>query len=148
MTSPDAVSNGAASANGENGNHAREEKDDLPTRITDSPTRMSEFSDDDDDDDGRHAVRHGKQPAEDGAESGSEGRDEDGDESTTDEDEDEEYDEDDDDDEPSVKYELILGAVPDLLKKDSASALAMSNKLLVTPIYLLDFDPAEDKLHL
>ena len=41
--------------------------------------------------------------------------------------------EEDDDEEPSLKYERITGAVPDLLKKDSASALAVSNKLLVIP---------------
>jgi vacuolar protein sorting-associated protein 41 len=39
--------------------------------------------------------------------------------------------EEEDDEEPSLKYERIAGAVPDLLKKDSASALAVSNKLLV-----------------
>ena len=43
----------------------------------------------------------------------------------------EEEEEDEDDEEPSLKYERITGAVPDLLKKDSASALAVSNKLLV-----------------
>ncbi|KAF8165888.1 vacuolar assembling protein VPS41 [Crassisporium funariophilum] len=42
----------------------------------------------------------------------------------------EEEDDEDDDEEPSLKYERITGAVPDLLKKDSASALAVSNKLL------------------
>ena len=36
-----------------------------------------------------------------------------------------------DDEEPSLKYERIAGAVPDLLKKDSASALTVSNKLMV-----------------
>jgi hypothetical protein len=47
------------------------------------------------------------------------------------EEEGEESEEEEDDEEPSLKYERIAGAVPDLLKKDSASALAVSNKLLV-----------------
>ena len=38
---------------------------------------------------------------------------------------------DDDDEEPTLKYERVGGAVPDLLKKDTASALAVSSKLLV-----------------
>lgn len=51
------------------------------------------------------------------------------------EEEDEEDDEDDyedeEEDEPTLKYERMSGAINDLLKKDSASALAVSNKLLV-----------------
>jgi hypothetical protein len=42
-----------------------------------------------------------------------------------------EEDEEDDDDEPALKYERFSGAFQDLLKKDSASALAVSNKFLV-----------------
>ena len=45
--------------------------------------------------------------------------------------EEEESEEEEDDEEPSLKYERMTGAVPDILKKDSASALAVSNKLLV-----------------
>lgn len=45
--------------------------------------------------------------------------------------EEEEEEEEEDDEEPSLKYERITGAVPDLLKKDSASTLTVSNKLLV-----------------
>jgi hypothetical protein len=53
-------------------------------------------------------------------------------EEAEDEDEDEEEDEDDDDDEePALKYERIGGSLPDLLKKDSASALCISKSLLV-----------------
>jgi hypothetical protein len=54
-----------------------------------------------------------------------------------DDDDDEEEEEGDDDyedeeeDEPTLKYERMSGAINDLLKKDSASALAVSNKLLV-----------------
>jgi len=40
--------------------------------------------------------------------------------------EDEEEDEVEEDEEPALKYERIGGSVPDLLKKDSASALAIS----------------------
>ena len=47
------------------------------------------------------------------------------------EEEEESEEEEEDDEEPSLKYERISGAVPDLLKKDSASALAVSNRLLV-----------------
>lgn len=53
--------------------------------------------------------------------------DEDDDESGDEEDEDE----DEDDEEPALKYERIGGSLQDLLKKDSASALAIANKTLV-----------------
>ena len=53
-----------------------------------------------------------------------------------DEDEDEEDDDDDDDDEPALKYERFGGAFQDLLKKDSASALAVSNKFLVDHVVI------------
>jgi hypothetical protein len=51
-------------------------------------------------------------------------------EQTEDEEEGEEEGEE-DDDEPALKYERIGGFLPDLFKKDSASALAIRNKLLV-----------------
>ena len=42
------------------------------------------------------------------------------------------YEEDDeDDDEPALKYERLAGSVPDLLLKDSASSLAVTDKLIV-----------------
>src|SRR5882757_9814497 len=44
-----------------------------------------------------------------------------------------------DDEEPSLKYERITGAVPDVLEKDSASALAVSNKLLVISSIIIFF---------
>ncbi|KAJ6522772.1 hypothetical protein DFH09DRAFT_1191159 [Mycena vulgaris] len=47
-----------------------------------------------------------------------------------DDDEEEEDADDDDDDEPALKYERIGGSLPDLLKKDSASALCISKSLL------------------
>jgi hypothetical protein len=43
----------------------------------------------------------------------------------------EEEDEDEEEEEPSLKYERIAGAIPDLLKKDAASALAIVNKKMV-----------------
>ncbi|KAG9317886.1 vacuolar protein sorting-associated protein 41 [Chiua virens] len=59
-----------------------------------------------------------------GGEEGDEGNEEDGDGDDDDEEEEEE------DEEPSLKYERMGGAVNDLLKKDSASALAVSGKYL------------------
>jgi hypothetical protein len=38
----------------------------------------------------------------------------------------------DEDEEPFLKYEKIGGALPDLLQKDSASALAVSNGFIVS----------------
>ena len=60
--------------------------------------------------------------------------DEDGDEDeeTNESDDEDEDEEDDEDDEPALKYERLGGAFQDLFKKDSASALAISCKLLVT----------------
>ena len=49
---------------------------------------------------------------------------------------DEDYD-DDDDDEPALKYERLVGSVPDLLLKDSASSLAVTDKLIVRTLHLL-----------
>lgn len=52
--------------------------------------------------------------------------------SEEDDDEDEDDEEDEEDDEPVLKYSRIEGSVPEILKKDSASALAVSgNRLLV-----------------
>ncbi|KAJ8487764.1 hypothetical protein ONZ45_g14207 [Pleurotus djamor] len=53
-----------------------------------------------------------------------------------DDEDDDEYDEDDDDDddeeeeEPSLKYERIGGSIPDLFRKDSASGVAIANKVM------------------
>ena len=51
----------------------------------------------------------------------------------------EEYDEDEDEDdeEPALKYERLAGSVPDLLLKDSASSLAVTDKLVVRILRLL-----------
>lgn len=56
------------------------------------------------------------------------GKEEDDDEN---EEEDGDNDDDEEEEEPSLKYERMGGAVNDLLKKDSASALAVSSKCLV-----------------
>ena len=51
---------------------------------------------------------------------------------------DEDYDdEDEDDEEPALKYERLAGSVPDLLLKDSASSLAVTDKLIVRTPQLL-----------
>ncbi|KAF8237909.1 vacuolar assembling protein VPS41 [Tricholoma matsutake] len=44
--------------------------------------------------------------------------------------EEDEDEEDEDDEEPALKYERIGGSIPDLLKKDTASALSIANKLM------------------
>ena len=63
------------------------------------------------------------------------GEDEDEDEDEEEEEEGDDYDDDDEEEEePSLKYERMGGPVNDLLKKDSASALAVSNKCLVRPL--------------
>lgn len=51
----------------------------------------------------------------------------------------EDYDEEDDEDdeEPALKYERLAGSVPDLLLKDSASSLAVTDKLIVRTLQLL-----------
>ena len=62
------------------------------------------------------------------------GGEEEDEEENEEEDGDDEGVEDEEEEEPSLKYERMGGAVGDLLKKDSASALAVSNKCLVCPL--------------
>jgi WD40 repeat protein len=45
----------------------------------------------------------------------------------------------DEDEEPALKYERVSGAVPDLLKKDTVSAMAVSSKELVHFAALREF---------
>ncbi|KAF6748944.1 vacuolar protein sorting 41 [Ephemerocybe angulata] len=87
-------------------------------RFTDSPGGMDEHADDIEDDDGNE---------EDGSrdDDGSEKDSEDGESSDDSESDDEE------DDEPVLKYSRIEGSVPEILKKDSASAIAVSGNRLV-----------------
>jgi len=69
--------------------------------------------------------------AHDGEGEGSDGED-------FDSEDDEDYEEEDDEDEePALKYERLAGSVPDLLLKDSASSLAVTDKLIVRTLQLL-----------
>ncbi|CAA7259453.1 unnamed protein product [Cyclocybe aegerita] len=98
-----------------NGKH-----DEDPPRLTESPTQVMES-----DDEGEkpkpqeHTEVTSEEDESDEEESGRE--ESDGDYEEEDEEEDEE---------PSLKYERITGSIPDLFKKDSASALAISNSLM------------------
>jgi len=75
---------------------------------------------------------HESAGGEDEDESGEDDDDSEGEEEEEEEEEEDEGDyEDEEEDEPTLKYERMNGAVNDLFKKDSASALAVSNKLLV-----------------
>ncbi|KAG6901193.1 hypothetical protein C0995_015507 [Termitomyces sp. Mi166 len=70
----------------------------------------------------------GSEDEEDGEDDNDE--EEDQEEAEEEEEDDDDDDDDDDDEEPALKYERISGAVPDLLKKDSASTLVVVNKLM------------------
>jgi len=126
MTSPDTPSSGTFAV-GANGKHncvsEKDAGDDdiAPPHVAESPTQMTEDTVVDDE---GHVHQDGKQRANSTERAGSNSSEED-------EEEDEEDEEEEDDEEPSLKYQRITGAVPDLLRKDSASALAVSNKLLV-----------------
>ena len=102
--------------------------------ITASPDQMTEVDGDEGEVRGAgngHADVGGAQDEgdSDGEGDGSEGSDEE-DEETDEEEEDDE----DDDEEPALKYERFGGIVPQLLQKDSASALAYSNQRLVSAL--------------
>jgi vacuolar protein sorting-associated protein 41 len=59
-------------------------------------------------------------------------------EESDEEDEEEDDEDEDEDEEPALKYERFGGSIHDLLQRDSASALAISNKLMVrVSIHLL-----------
>jgi hypothetical protein len=74
----------------------------------------------------------GQDDSEDGDDDGADEDDEDGDDDETGEEHGEDGDEEDEEEEePALKYERFSGAFQDLLKKDSASALAVSSKFLV-----------------
>ena len=69
---------------------------------------------------------------------------EDSEASEGDEEDDEDEDDEDEDEEPTLKYERLGGSVHDLLQKDSASALAYSQKKLVrltTHVYAFGIVP-------
>jgi hypothetical protein len=113
MTSP-----GAPSVSTINEDLKHDEEPDVP-RLTASPTQ---FTDDEEDVTRKQNGEHYSASDQEGTD------DEEEDEDEGDEDEDEG---DEDDDEPALKYERIGGSIPDLLKRDSASALAIANKLMV-----------------
>jgi hypothetical protein len=88
-----------------------------------------------------HLTRSENHCEEDGDEDGNEDGEEDGDEEEEGEEgeevvgdgdeAEEDEDDDDDDDEPTLKYQKIMGSLPNLLKKDFASALTISAKRMV-----------------
>jgi hypothetical protein len=85
---------------------------DRPSSVTPHPEENEEGEDEDEDED--------------------EGDEDDNEEEEEDDNEEEDEDEDEDEDEePALKYERFGGAFQDLLKKDSASTLVVSNKYLV-----------------
>jgi vacuolar protein sorting-associated protein 41 len=90
-------------------------------------------SEDGDDDLGEEAIHvHGGHDHEDDGEEDEEDEEED-EEENEEEYEDEDEDNEEEEGEPSLKYERMSGSVNDLFKKDSVSALAVSNKCLVCP---------------
>jgi len=113
-------------------------------QIPESPTCLSAASDGEDDTcqvngysrEGQEIEsgedRKGKDDQQDeDAEEEEEDDDEAEDDEAEDDEDDEDEDDEDEDEEPALKYERITGAIPDLLKKDSASALAVSLKFMV-----------------
>jgi TATA-binding protein-associated factor Taf7 len=98
-------------------------------RLTQSPVNMS---DEDEDGEQRIESRNGEQRGRDVHEENEFTEQHESGEEQEDDDDDGEEEEEDDEDEPSLKYQRISGAIPDLLKKDSASALAISNKTIVS----------------
>ncbi|KAF5363557.1 hypothetical protein D9756_000090 [Leucocoprinus leucothites] len=131
------------------------------TQVTDSLAHVSVISDDEGDMDENyrangHTRGHGRHLREEGSDKDGE-EDEEGEEEEEEEEEDYDHDEDDgeeddeeeedeedeDDEEPALKYERITGAIPELLKKDSASALVISHNIMALGthagiIHLLD----------
>ncbi|KAF9449029.1 vacuolar protein sorting-associated protein 41 [Macrolepiota fuliginosa MF-IS2] len=94
---------------------------------TEGPTALTDESDNEQEQVEHQVNSHRRTEEEEG--DGEDGDDDEDDEEDEEEDEEDEEDED-DDEEPALKYERITGAIPDLLKKDSASALAISHNLM------------------
>jgi len=122
-TSP-VVANGALVTN----NH--DEKQVVPNNVTDSPTEMSDAG-------GEAETGNGHLGGEGEIRSDSEDDDEYEDDEDQYDSEGTDSEDEDEDEEPALKYERIGGSLHDLLKKDAASALAISNKLLVTTLCVL-----------
>jgi hypothetical protein len=82
--------------------------------------------------DAANTTASGRHSDDDGTDDEEDDEEEDEEEEEGEEEDEEEEDDDDDDDEPALKYERFGGGgYQDLLKKDSASALAVSDKFLV-----------------
>ena len=112
-----------------NGSAGHDEKD--GAGICESPQEMSDVSSDDHSTNGdltQAPAQEEEAPFGQGNISHEENDDDEGDE----EEEDSEEEDEEDDDEPALKYVRMGGSIQDLFKKDSASALAISNKLLVS----------------
>ncbi|KAJ3568468.1 hypothetical protein NP233_g5698 [Leucocoprinus birnbaumii] len=135
--------------------HGDSERLQVPTaqegQVTETLTTIPAASDDEADAADEYAVNgHGRRghgrhlEQEDSAEEDDEGDAEDEEEDDDEEeDEDDEEEDEEDDEEPALKYERITGDIPDLLKKDSASSLAISHNLMALGthagiIHLLD----------
>ncbi|CUA69567.1 Vacuolar protein sorting-associated protein 41 homolog [Solanum lycopersicum] [Rhizoctonia solani] len=90
-----------------------------------------------------HALHHGEEVASPVDESGHSQSDDEGDTESGEEDEDEDYDDEDEEEEeeedvePSLKYERMGGDTPQLLEKDSACALAISDSAIASHHYNL-----------
>lgn len=110
--------------------HDTDEEKDEPA-VVDSPGEVSDAEADDVIGDGKARPEHASGEEGEDASGSSDGSDE---ESEEDEDEEDSEEEDDDDEEPALKYERLGGPVNELLKKDSGSALAIANRLMVRPI--------------
>ena len=110
-------SNGSPNGNVENGHHQ------------DPPIAQPEEEDDESVDEDGLPLENG------GLSEGSKTEQHDNDaieEETDDEDEEESTDEDGEEEEPALKYERMQGGVEVILEKDTASAIAVSGKLLVS----------------
>jgi vacuolar protein sorting-associated protein 41 len=94
--------------------------------VSDSPGEMSDSEVEEVEGDDAAHEEHGDDEEDRESEENDQANSEDDDDEEDEEDEDE-----DEDEEPALKYERIGGSVSDLLKKDSASALAISNKIMV-----------------
>ncbi|KAF8180219.1 vacuolar assembling protein VPS41 [Pholiota molesta] len=120
-TSPDTSSSGTLPVDGARNAKPDEDQDgrpqDIPSNVTGSITTVDADAEGKPDE---HEDEDGKTDEESESEEGSSGSGE----------EEEEEEDDDDDEEPALKYERITGEIPDLFKKDSASALTVSNKLM------------------
>jgi vacuolar protein sorting-associated protein 41 len=102
--------------------------------LSDSPDEMSDREGRTTEGNGHAAVQGERGVGENHNEHTGKGKD-DHDEGVEDDEGDDDDDEDDEDnEEPALKYQRIGGALPELLKKDSASALTISNRLMVSSL--------------